>query len=187
MTLIKTICSMVLFLMVSSLYAADQVDMKYDSAVHEHIPAPLPGACTIIVGKISDDRPNKETVGNEFRTLLSGDLKPWITEALNNLTAYGFKVIRSDDAQQNANAITVNADLYRSYSWNGPMRINGMVAMEVEYIRAGAEPTKHKIRAFAGKTNWAGATSEYMTALNFAMNNVLDKLAKELEGVCQAI
>ena len=187
MTLVKTICSITLFLTVSSIYAADQVDMKYDPMIHENIPAPLPGACTVVIGNINDIRPNKETVGNEFTTLLSGDPKPWINDALNNLTAYGFKVVPSDDAPQDAKAIWLNTSLYRSYTWNGPMRINGMVAMKVEYNRTGSEPITHKIRAFAGKTNWASATSEYMTALNFAMNNVLDKLAKELEGVCQAI
>jgi hypothetical protein len=157
-----------------------RVSMKYDAAAMETAPAAVRGACPVAIRSLSDRRFNKETVGSDFKPLLSGDPMPWMREALRNLKAYGYTV---RDAA-GTGSLQFDAALTRAYVWTASMRINAMVAMEVEFERPSGEKATAKYRAFGGKTNVWGATDEFMTTLNYAMNNLLAKLAADLQKYC---
>jgi hypothetical protein len=64
------------------------------------------------------------------------------------------------------------------------MRINAAVAMDMDFTLPSGQRFTRKYRASASKNNWAGATGEYMTTLNYALNNVLGKLANDLQKMC---
>ena len=131
-------------------------------------------SCT---ASLTDSRFNKETVGSDFKPLLSADPTPWMRDALRNLKAHGFAV-------QDSGGLQVDASLTRAYVWTASMRINAMVAMDVEFVRPSGEKSRAKYRAFGGKTNVWGATDEFMTTLNYAMNNLLEKIAADAQRFC---
>lgn len=56
--------------------AQDAVSMAYDPKTADVAPERLAGACAVTVTEISDQRNNKETVGSEFRPLMSPDPLP---------------------------------------------------------------------------------------------------------------
>lgn len=165
-------------------YEADRVSMNFEPDSIDVPPAPLTGACSVAIAQATDIRPNKETIGHEFRPILSGDSVPWVGAALEDLKRYGFTVQRLDTLKPVAGTIVVRPELYRSYAWHGHLRINGMVAMNVEIITPSGKHVARKYRASASKNNWAGATAEYMTALNYAMNNAVARLAGDMVKLC---
>lgn len=156
-----------------------RVSMKFSADDMGHPAVRLSGTCPVSVVEVADQRPNKETVGYDFKALLSGDPVPWVGDALRNLKAHGFAV-----QDPGPGAVGIRARLTRSYVWTASLRINAMVALEVEYQRPNAAPVAAKYRAFGSKTNMWGATDEFMTTLNYAMNNVLLKVAADLQKAC---
>ncbi len=170
-----------LCVMAPAAIAADQVSMEYDATTFEVPPAPLPGACRIAIGTVTDARQNMESVGTEFKPLLSGDAVPWVKAGLNNLSAFGFTV---QNGAAPAGAVVVNASLFRSYTWHGQMRINGAVAMKVDFVTLSGQQINRKYRVSVSKNNWAGATAEYMTTLNMGLSSVVGKLALDLQDMC---
>jgi uncharacterized lipoprotein YajG len=165
-------------------YEADRVSMNYEPESVETVPAPIPGACSIVVVRGADIRPNKESIGHEYKPILSGDPVPWVDTAFDDLKRYGFTVKHSDTFKPETGAIVVRPELFRSYVWHGQLRINGMVAMNVDYITPSGKSMKMKYRASGSKSNWAGGTAEYMTALNYAINNTMAKLANDMVKLC---
>lgn len=156
-----------------------RVSMKYSADDVGHPATRLSGTCPVAVVAVADQRPNRETVGYDFKALLSGDPVPWVDDALRNLKAHGFAV--QDPAP---GVIGIRANLTRAYVWTASLRINSMVALELEYQRPGGMPARAKYRAFGSKTNMWGATDEFMTTLNYAMNNLLLKVAADLQKAC---
>jgi hypothetical protein len=165
-------------------YEADRVAMNYEPESVDTVPAPLAGACSVAIAQAADIRPNKESIGHEFKPILSGDPVPWVGTALEDLKRYGFSVQRMDTLKPVAGTIVVRPELYRTYVWHGQLRINGMVAMNVEFITPSGKHVTRKYRASGSKNNWAAATGEYMTALNYAMNNAVAKLAGDMVKLC---
>lgn len=156
-----------------------RVSMKYSADEMGHPAVRLSGTCPVAVLGVSDLRPNKETIGYDFKALLSGDPAPWMGDALRNLGAHGFAV-----QDPGPGAIGIRATLTRAYVWTASLRINAMVAMELEFRRPDGAAVTAKYRAFGSKTNMWGATDEFMTTLNYAMNNVLLKVAADLQKAC---
>jgi hypothetical protein len=183
-TMKKILCTVVPLLLAMSLplHAADRLSMAYDAVATDDPPAVLKGACTVSVGTISDERNNKETAGADNIPLLSGDPIPWVGAAFDNLGAYGYKVMKGDKPANGG--IAMNAAIKRSYVYHGPMRINGVIALDALVTLPSGEKVSRKYRALGSKTNMAGTTSEYMTALNYAMNNLLAKVAVDLQTMC---
>ncbi|MBY0271058.1 MAG: hypothetical protein K2X06_14400 [Burkholderiales bacterium] len=169
---------------ISIVYAAepDTVSMIYEPQTRDVEPTRIANACPIAVASVSDQRNNKETIGTEYFTLLSGNPIPWISAALENLRAYGYPITK--DGSPPAGGIAISAELIRSYVYHGPMRINGMVAVNTNYTLPSGEKINRKYRASGNKMNMAGSTSEYMTTLNYSVNNLLDKMAFDLQELC---
>ncbi len=162
--------------------AQDAVSMAYDPKTVDVLPVTLSGACAVTVTEISDQRNNKETVGTDFRPLVSPDPLPWVGAALANLSAYGYTVARADKSK--ASDVAISAALTRSYTFLGPMRINGVVALDARLTTPSGRQIARKYRASGSKTNMMGAVDEYMTTLNYAMNNLLAQLAADLQEIC---
>jgi len=158
--------------------------MNHEPESVDVVPAPLAGACSIAIAPAVDIRPNKETIGHEFKPILSGDPAPWVGAALDDLKRYGYAVQRVDSPGPKPGMIVVRPELYRAYTWHGHLRINGMVAMNVEFITPSGKHIRKKYRASGSKNNWAGATAEYMTALNYAMNNAIARIAGDMTRLC---
>ena len=165
-------------------YEPDRVSMSHEPESADVPPAPLAGACSVAIAQATDSRPNKESIGHEYKPILSGDPVPWVGSALDDLKRYGFTVQRADALKPAAGTIVVRPELFRAYVWHGQLRINGMVAMNVEFITPSGKQITRKYRASGSKNNWAGATGEYMTALNYAMNNAVAKLAGDMVKMC---
>lgn len=179
-----TACILTAISVPAAAYVADKVSMKYDPNSTDAVPAPIPGACSVVLVHATDIRPNKVSIGHEYRPILSGDPVPWVDAALDDLTRYGFKVKHADSFKPEAGAIVVRPELFRSYTWHAQLRINSMVAMNIDFITPSGKSLKKKYRASGSKSNWAGGTEEYMTALNYAINSNVGKLAHDMVKLC---
>lgn len=159
--------------------AVEITRLTNDSNATDTLPVKLNGACTINVTRFSDGRFSKESIGTEF-AIPSSAVEPWIEGGLNRLKEYGFVV------QQNpvpvSNAINLDVRLIRAYTWLGNMRINGMVAFDIN--RGNMEQGGQKFRATGSKTNMMNAKTEHVTALNYALNHTIHKLALSLQTQC---
>jgi hypothetical protein len=162
--------------------AQEAVSMNYDAKAYDGSPARLPGACALTVTGISDQRNNKETVGSEYRPVMSRDPVPWVGAALEQLRAYGYTVASAGSAKPGE--VAISAALTRAYTFHGPMRINGVVALDARITTASGKQVERKYRANGSKTNMMGAVDEYMTTLNYAINNLLAQLAADLQEAC---
>ena len=162
--------------------AQDAVSMAYDASLSDTPAARMPGACGVTVTGIADRRNNTETVGSEYKPLLSRDPVPWVRAAFGGLGAWGYTVGSSPAAKPGE--VAIDASLIRAYTFHGPMRINGVVALDARVTTPSGKRIDRKYRAFGSKTNMMAATSEYMDALNYAMNDLLAKLAADLKEFC---
>lgn len=163
--------------------AAEPVEitpMAYEENVSDVPAAKLPAACAINIIQVTDQRFSKESIGAEFPVVASAP-EPWITSGLDSLKTYGFTVQRN--SQPVANAVNLNVRLIRAYTWYGPMRINGMVAMDVDVMGNNGQRTE-KFRATGSKSNMWNGKSEHVTALNYALNHTLYKMAQSLQNEC---
>jgi hypothetical protein len=160
--------------------ANEVTPMTYSASVSDVNATNLAPACAINIVQVSDQRFNKESIGAEYPIVASAP-EPWIISGLDNLKAYGFTVQVSDKPV--AEAINLNVKLIRAYTWFGHMRINGMVAFDVD-MASGAGQRTEKFRAAGSKTNMWGAKDEHVTALNYAFNHAMHKMATALQLEC---
>lgn len=161
--------------------SAEPTVLRFDPSSSDVRVAPIAGACTINIMQISDQRFTKDGVGVDS-PIPTDSPQAWIASSLDSLSSYGFTVKHS--ATPLPSAINLNVNLIRAYTWLGNMRINGMVAIDVtapSMPNAGVE----KFRAAGSKSNMMGANSEYVTALNYAVNNMVGKMAPALQKHCQ--
>lgn len=170
-----------LCLSAASCACAANLDLVYNARDTELQAAPLPGACALNIVGISDQRFNTDSMGADF-PLLTSDPIPWISAGLDNLKAYGFTVQKSATPQPQA--VNLDVQLIRSYTWFGNMRINATVAVDVGITPVGGARRVQKFRASGSKTNMMGADSEQLTTLNEAFNHMSFKLANALETAC---
>jgi hypothetical protein len=154
--------------------------LTYDAVTSDVTPVKQPGACQINVVHVADERFGKDGIGADFPVATS-PTDPWLSSGLDSLKAYGFTVQHT--GAPIPNAINLDVKLIRAYTWFGHMRINGMVAVDVDMASpAGAK--SQKFRAAGSKSNMWGAKTEHVTALNYAINSMVQKMAMSLQSEC---
>ncbi len=154
--------------------------LTFEPGSRDIAPARLAGACAVNIMSINDHRLTKDSIGVDTVTPTDAP-QAWISKSLDGLTEYGFKVQHS--ATPVPDALNLNVDLIRAYTWFGNMRINGMVALDVTQPAMPDAPAA-KYRAAGSKTNMWGANSEHVTALNYAVNGLLNQMAPSLQKRC---
>ncbi|MDR7306287.1 hypothetical protein [Rhodoferax saidenbachensis] len=159
----------------------EKLALVYDASAMDVVPTILPGACLLNVVSIADQRTNQESISADI-PILAGAPNVWVGNGLSSLKAYGYGVQQSTSPLPDA--VNLDLELIRSYTWFGNMRINGMVAMDIGVTPVGGERKVQKFRASGSKANMWGATSEHLTTLNYAFNNVANKLALALQSAC---
>lgn len=163
------------------------LEMKYDWSARE-VPAPaaLTGTCPIHVVLTEDARQNKETLGVSIGgPLLSGDASRWASDGLINLKSYGFTVDETTSTAPPADGITIKTSLTRAYTWQVGLKIFSMVALKAQFIDKNGVLQEKYYRAHGDKTNMWGAASEYVTTLNYGLNNMLPVMASDLVSLCK--
>lgn len=163
------------------------VDMKYSWADREvQAPATLTGTCPVHVVLTEDARQNKETLGVSIGgPLLSGDASRWASDGLINLKGYGFTVDETTVTAPPKDGITIKTSLTRAYTWQVGLKIFSMVALKAQFIDRNGVLQEKYYRAHGDKTNMWGAASEYVTTLNYGLNNMLPVLANDLVSLCK--
>jgi hypothetical protein len=159
---------------------AEITPMTYDSTVNDFVPAKLKDACLINILHVADRRFNRESIGTDSAIPTSAP-EPWLNSGLDMLTAYGFTVQHGDVPVPTA--LNLDVRLIRAYTWYGQMRINGMVALDVDLMTAAGQRSE-KYRSLGSKSNMWGSKSEHVTALNYALNGTLHQMAQALATEC---
>lgn len=160
--------------------------LKYDTAAREAPPVVLKDACPIHVAPTDDQRQNKLTIGATIQgPLLTGDASPWVTDGLLQLSDHGYTVRRVDDGSVPAGGLHVKTTITRAYTWQIGFRIFGMVALKAQFSDGNGVVQDKYYRAHGDKTNMWGASSEYLTTLNYGLNNLLRVIAEDLSSLCQ--
>lgn len=167
--------------------ATPGLDMKYSWADRE-VPAPaaLTGTCPVHVVLTEDARQNKETLGASIGgPLLSGDASRWAADGIVNLKSYGFTVDETTSTAPPKDGITIKTSLTRAYTWQVGLKIFSMVALKAQFIDKNGLLQEKYYRAHGDKTNMWGAASEYVTTLNYGLNNMLPVMASDLVSLCK--
>lgn len=163
--------------------AGEPVLLSYEPATADNTPDVKVSDCTVHVARVVDGRNNRDTIGHEFSAIVATGVPEWASSAFDRLSAHGFKVVRTDAARPGG--ITIAPTLIRAYTFHGPMRINGVVAFDNQVTMPDGRTELRKLRAAGSKANMAGATSEYLTSMNYAINNAMDQLAASLVPLCK--
>lgn len=162
-----------------------KLDMKYDASVHEVPVESVKNLCTIRIAPTIDARQNRETIGASMHgALLTGEVSAWATDGLNNLREFGAKVEAADGDQAPANGILIKSSLTRAYTWQIGLKLFSMVALKVEFYNSNGLLEEKYYRAHGDKTNMWGAESEYVTTMNYGINNMLPVMAHDLVSLC---
>jgi hypothetical protein len=163
------------------------LDMKYSWSDREvSAPAALTGTCPVHVVANEDARQNKETLGASIGgPLLSGDASRWVSDGLINLKNYGFTIDETTVTTPPRDGITVKTSLTRAYTWQVGLKIFSMVALKAQFIDKNGVLQEKYYRAHGDKTNMWGAASEYVTTLNYGLNNMLPVMASDLVSLCK--
>jgi hypothetical protein len=159
---------------------AEQTAVAYEAGSNDNSPAPQPGACAVNIVGVSDARPAMEGISID-QAVPTGALDGWIASSLDTLKAYGYQVQHTSAPQPGM--LNLDVRLIRAYTWLGHMRINGVVALDVAVVDP-AGPRSMKFRAGGSKSNMMSAKSEHVTALNYAANSVVDRMAHALTSEC---
>ncbi|SFI88499.1 hypothetical protein SAMN05192543_104579 [Paraburkholderia megapolitana] len=167
-----------------------RVTMKYDvddSEVDTMSSFHASSACAVHVVPTSDARQNKETIGQFVSgALLVDDIGPWMTEGLGHLKDFGYTVsAASANAPPAADGVTIRTSVTRAYTWQIGMKLFSMVAVKVEFDDHNGVLQQKYYRSHGDKTNMWGAKAEYVDTLNYALNNLLPFVARDLQSLCK--
>jgi hypothetical protein len=169
--------------------SGDKVEMKYDAAARESGAKPFrSGNCKLRILHTVDARQNKETIGQSMSgALLAGDIGPWMTQGLEHLKDYGYEVSVANpaDATPAAQGVTIRTSVTRAYTWQIGLKIFSMVAVKAEFQDHQGVLQQKYYRAHGDKTNMWGAKDEYVTTLNYGLNNLLPFIARDLQSLCK--
>ncbi|MEO8806277.1 MAG: hypothetical protein ABI433_09350 [Burkholderiaceae bacterium] len=173
----------------SATESGDKVEMKYDAAAKEAGAKPFrAGTCTLRIVRTVDARQNKETIGQSMSgALLAGDVGPWMTEGLGHLQDFGYAVSTANpaDATPAADGVTIRTSVTRAYTWQIGLKIFSMIAVKAEFLNRNGVLQQKYYRAHGDKTNMWGAKDEYVTTLNYGLNNLLPFVARDLQSLCK--
>jgi hypothetical protein len=161
--------------------------LSYDAAARE-VPAVVrKDTCPIQVAAAEDLRPNKQTIGVSMRGgPVTSEGGPWVTDGLMHLKDFGFAVKRAEASAVPEQGLLVKTSLTRAYTWHVGLKLFGMVAMKAQFIGKDGVVIQEKVyRAHGDKTNMWGAASEYVTTLNYGLNNLLRVMASDLADLCK--
>jgi hypothetical protein len=164
--------------------AADPVNLEFNVMDGDDALEPVKAACAVTVVSIKDMRNNKESIGTATQPVLTGEAVPWATSAFTSLKAWGIDTRAA--AKPAPGGIGISADVTRSYVWAAGVRLNGMVAVTVQYTLPSGKQLTRKYRGSSGKTNVANAVEEITRTLNMAMISALGKIAAEVPALCSA-
>jgi hypothetical protein len=167
--------------------AADApMPLTYEVAARETPAVVRQSTCPILVVPTDDQRLNKLTIGASMRgPLLTGDASPWVTDGLLQLKDFGFAAQKAPAGAAPTEGLMVKTTLSRAYTWQVGLKLFSMVALKAQFVdKNGVLQEKH-YRAHGDKTNMWGASSEYVTALNYGLNNLLRAMADDLTLLCK--
>ena len=166
--------------------AAAPMPLVYEANSREAPAVVHQNTCPIHVLAVEDQRQNKLTIGaNIGGPLLTGDASPWVTDTLLHLKDFGYAVRRAEGDAPPAEGVLVKSAVTRAYTWQIGLKIFSMVALKAQFIdRNGVLQDKY-YRAHGDKTNMWGASSEYVTTLNYGVNNLLRVMAEDLTQLCK--
>jgi len=157
--------------------------LVFDAKANDLDTAPQAGACRINIVGVADRRFGKDGMGVD-QPLVTESPERWISAGLATLKSYGYTVEYNPTPVPGA--LNLDVGLIRAYSWFAPMRINGMVALDVTLAgQDGAAP--RKFRATGSLTNMASADAEQVMALNYALNHTVNQMAAGLASDCAAL
>lgn len=164
-----------------------KVDMKYDRSARENYALqPYQSTCPVHIVLTEDARQNKETIGQSGSgALLAGDISRWVADGLLALKDYGYVVDETRSLEPPASGITVKTSVTRAYTWHLSVKIFSMVALKTQFIDRNGMLQEKYYRAHGDKSNMWGADSEYVTTLNYGLNNLLPAVARDLQSLCK--
>jgi hypothetical protein len=167
--------------------------LVYD-AISREVPATAyKETCPIFITPTEDARQNKLTIGEKFGApLLTGDASPWVTNAFLQLKDYGYATTRMEGSASTtdappSNGLLVKTTVTRAYTWVVGLKIFSMVALKAQFFDKNGLLQEKYYRAHGDKTNMWGASSEYVTTLNYGVNNLLHAVAEDLTQLCKGV
>ncbi|MDM0017147.1 hypothetical protein [Variovorax saccharolyticus] len=163
------------------------LELAYERNSRETPAVELRGTCPVHVALPVDERQNKETIGAGFRgALLTGEAGRWVSDGLLQLKDFGFAVDQVNEGAAPQDGLTVKTSLTRAYTWPIGIKLFSMVALKAQFVdKSGVVVQEKYYRAHGDKTNMWGADSEFVTTLNYGLNNLLPVMAQDLVSLCK--
>ena len=143
--------------------------------------AKIPAACAFDTAPTVDLRQNKMTVADKLNKSLIGEgATAWIDAAMQ-------QNLPIKKAQTATTTVTIVPKLHRVYSYPESMNIQGVTALELDYVVDGKVVMSKHYRGFYSKANMVSGDGEYVTTLNNALNETIPKIAADLPKVCSTL
>lgn len=162
-----------------------QLDMRYPEGAVNNAAAPAPAsrACGVTIAGITDERGNKQSLGNIGASQVYGEnIEAWVRRALTDLDVIGYRVVEGGTMPQPL--VRMDIRLKQSYVRSVLTSIESAVRLTVRYTRAGGATVERSYRGGYTRLNWVAASDEIMGTLNHAMVKVVQDIAKDLPELC---
>ncbi|MES2672661.1 MAG: hypothetical protein V4660_00405 [Pseudomonadota bacterium] len=152
---------------------------KADVPVAEVEEAKINSVCKIDFSDFQDVRPNKETVGSNFkRSLQPIGLDVWFKDA--EIDLWEKRITMPGTGRM----ITLQPKVYRLYAYAQSMNLHGVMAIAVDFVVDGKVVETRKYRGFGSTMNGWGAEYEYYQALSYAAHDVMPQVLKDVPEIC---
>lgn len=137
-----------------------------------------PAARRICWLPLIDQRPDKELIGQIGRETYAADhIDRWLMQALQKISPASRT---AETYAPEPNTLGIRARLLRLYIQNVDLTKSAHVVIELEYLRAEAEPVRKLYRGRYTGINWWGTDEEINRAFCSALQDCVDKIAVDL-------
>lgn len=133
-------------------------------------------ACAVALGELRDQRRDSQNLGSVAgRSVQAPDMLSWMRQGLATLAA-----------GQYGPPLRLHADLMMAYAQSQATSMVTQVVLRARYTREGQAGVEKTYRGAVSKMNWASGDGEIQSGFDAALGEILQQLARDLNGYCPA-
>jgi len=145
-------------------------------------------SCRIVIASVTDDRPNRETLGvASGRPLIGHSVADWVARALRDLGKSGYSVDNlAQEAVPSDNDLLAEVSVRRAYVRTFLTQFEAVVALKVKFSGRQDPMTERDYRASAIRLNMVNGNVEVAKLLNDTLAVAVRSIGEDIERICDA-
>ncbi|OGW29844.1 MAG: hypothetical protein A2X59_13095 [Nitrospirae bacterium GWC2_42_7] len=143
------------------------------------------GKCQLFI-TITDERPDKKSLGELQRPVYAEDMTDWLSEAFKKLRSDGYQVVFNNGLEAiGGQALTMDVKLKKAYIKSVSASKITNVVFGIRYFRNDNMLKDKVYRGIDERINWASSENEINSAFNHAFTKALLAIRSDLKELCK--